>query len=87
MRIPLASRWSASPGKLKGLGPAIFYAESVSIVEFMIEEHGSTNFRKFCGELKNGKSVDDALRFTYPGSIGSIGALEKAWLKYLEGTK
>ena len=85
--IPLRSLMNMKPERLVGMGPAVFYAESLSLVDFMIAQHGSVTFRKFCGALKEGKSMDDALRFTYPGSIRSIEALEKAWLKHLEESK
>jgi len=85
--IPLAKLALIKPEQLEGMGPAVFYAESLSVVEFIVDKYGSVNFRKFCGLLKSGKSVNDALRFTYPGSIRSIDALEKAWLKHLEDLK
>jgi hypothetical protein len=85
--IPLKKLTVVRPEQLSGSGPAIFYAESLSVVDFMIGKHGSSRFRKFCGELKEGKGVEDALRFTYPGSISSMDHLEKAWLKHLEESK
>lgn len=85
--IPLIQLMTVRPESLTGTGPAVFYAQSLSVVDFMISRHGSSSFRKFCGELKRGKTVDSALRFTYPGSISSIDHLEKAWLKHLEESK
>jgi len=85
--LPFRQLMAVRPEALSGKGPLIFYAQSLSVVEFMIDAHGPERFRKFCGELKDGKGVDDALRFTYPGSISSIDELEKAWLKHLEDSK
>lgn len=63
---------------------AEFYAQSVSLVAYLIQEHGARRFRSFCGHLRDGKSLDDALRFTYPDTIRNIGQLERAWKNYLE---
>ena len=63
---------------------AEFYAQAVSIVGFMVEEYGSERFVGFCRKLRDGKTVDDALRFTYQGRISSIGELERKWKKSLE---
>ena len=85
--IPLSKLMLVRPEQLDGMGPAIFYAQSVSLVEFIVDKYGATSFRKFCGKLKAGKSVNDALRFTYPASIRNITDLQKAWLKHLEEAK
>jgi len=62
----------------------VFYAEAVSLVSFMIDEQGAERFRRFCGQLRDGKDMASALRFTYPASLHSIEALERAWLAYLD---
>lgn len=61
-----------------------FYAQSAGLVGYMIREHGSKCFRALCGRLRAGKSVDDALRFTYPQTIRSMKELEAQWRRYLE---
>ena len=53
------------------------------MVGFMIEEHGSERFRVFCGHLRDGKTMDDALRFTYPSRMRNLLELEAAWKKHL----
>lgn len=61
-------------------GPAVaFYAQAASVVGFLIETHGSDAFRKLCGQLRDGKSLHDALRFTYPTTLRTIEQLERAW--------
>ena len=61
---------------------ADFYAQSVGLVGFL-KGRGAERFRKLCGQLRDGKSLDDALRFTYPSSWRNITELEKAWKKSL----
>jgi len=63
---------------------AEFYAQSASLVGYMIEEHGSGRFRKFCGQLRDGKDLNAALSFTYPDTIRNIDELEKGWKMHLD---
>lgn len=62
----------------------LFYAQAMTVTGMMIERFGADKFRIFCGHLRDGKTLDDALRFTYPGSMRSIAELETAWLKWLK---
>jgi hypothetical protein len=60
-----------------------FYVEAVSLVGFLIERYGAGTFTEFCRQLRDGKSLEDALRLTYLTQITSIEELESAWLEYL----
>lgn len=62
---------------------AVFYAQAGSLVRYMIERHGASRFRQFCGHLRDGRVLEDALRFTYPHTIRSLEALESGWRAYL----
>jgi len=62
----------------------IFYLESASLVIFMIDSYGSDNFAHFCRQLRDGKSMDETLRFAYPASIFSIEEFDKRWRRYLK---
>ncbi|HAJ57357.1 MAG TPA: hypothetical protein DCL35_06270 [Candidatus Omnitrophica bacterium] len=64
-----------------------FYIQAASLVGFMIEEHGPGKFADFCRQLRDGKSLDDALRFAYPAQMRDLGELEEKWLKYVSGIK
>ncbi|OVE76584.1 hypothetical protein BVX97_00720 [bacterium E08(2017)] len=64
-----------------------FYAQSVSLVGFMIEKYGTQRFTTFCRQLRDGRSMDDALRFTYPQGLRSIKELEVRWSKSLGDNK
>lgn len=59
----------------------LFYAESSSIIDFLIKEFGSDNFVLFCQNLRDKKDIDRALRSAYPFS--DVEGLGKAWQKYL----
>jgi len=61
-----------------------YYLQSVSLVGFLIERYGSERFARFCRELRDGKSMDEALSYTYPDSMRSLAELEKNWRQYLQ---
>jgi len=60
-----------------------YYLQSVSLVDFLITRFGSDNFTHFCRQLRDGKSLDEALRFTYPTYMQSLEQLEKEWRAYI----
>ena len=62
----------------------VFYSQAADIVGFMIEDHGSERFRTFCGHLRDGKTLDEALRFTYASRMRNLKELEFAWKAALQ---
>ena len=46
-------------------------------------EYGASRFNSFCRQLRDGKSIEDSLKFAYPVSIRSIKDLEEKWQKYI----
>lgn len=63
-----------------------FYIQAVSVIDFLIREYGSQNFIHFCRQLRDGKSLNEALKFTYPTSIRDLNQLEEKWKKYILST-
>ena len=61
---------------------ALFYAESASIVNYLITEHGKHRFIRFCRKLKEGKSFEAALSNVYV-RFKDLDKLNKAWVKYV----
>jgi len=60
-----------------------YYLQAVSLVGFLIEKYGSYDFASFCRELRDGKSLEEALRFAYPEHIRTLGEFENKWREYL----
>ncbi|MBI4974925.1 MAG: hypothetical protein HZC19_03905, partial [Candidatus Omnitrophica bacterium] len=60
----------------------IYYLQSVSLVGFLIEKYGSDSFAIFCRQLRDGKSLEEALRFAYPTHIQDLSELEMKWREY-----
>jgi len=61
----------------------VFYAQSLSVVEFLIRQYGSHAFADFCRALRDGKNVEGALRQAYTNKIDTISQLEQKWLIYM----
>ncbi len=66
-----------------GARVTIFYMEAISLVSYLVNEQGRDNFIAFCRQLRDGKSLDEALRFTYPTTIRNLDDLEEAWKKFV----
>lgn len=62
----------------------IYYLQSASLVGYLIEKFGSESFSSFCRELRDGKTVQEALRIAYPARISNIRELEYGWREYLK---
>jgi len=60
----------------------IFYAESFSIVDFLIKSFGRDKFVLFCQNLRDCENLEKAIRLTYP--FGSLEGLDKAWVNFLK---
>lgn len=61
----------------------IYYLASVSLIGFLIERYGSSSFAHFCRELRDGKKLQEALKFAYPAHIRNLEELEAKWREYL----
>jgi hypothetical protein len=60
-----------------------YYLQSVSLVGFLIERYGSLSFSAFCRELRDGKSLEEAIRSAYGEHMRSLPELESEWREYL----
>ncbi|MFA5059929.1 MAG: peptidase MA family metallohydrolase [Candidatus Omnitrophota bacterium] len=60
----------------------LFYAESASVVYYLITEAGEYKFVNFCRALKEGRRFNDALRSVYM-RFKDLEELNKAWVTYL----
>jgi hypothetical protein len=80
--MTLDIRREADPRKV-----AIFYTQSISLIDFLVKNFGAASFTDFCRELRDGKPLGDALRAAYPHSLRSIEDLEDRWRKYVTATQ
>lgn len=61
----------------------LWYAQSFSIVEFMITQLGRERFNEFCLNIKKYNDVEKALMITYGSKFETLDDFQKQWLKYL----
>ena len=62
-----------------------YYVQAVSLISFLVTKYGPTKFANFCRQLRDGKSVEEALIFAYPTSVRSLEELEGKWVQYVKG--
>ena len=62
----------------------LYYVQAVSLVGVLIEKYGSYSFADFCRQLRDGKDLEEALRFAYPTQFRTIDDLETVWREYLQ---
>lgn len=62
---------------------SVFYLQSLSTVDYLIDKFGSLKFADLCLQIKDGKSFSQALYSVYHPYLDSIGDLEKKWLRYV----
>jgi len=58
----------------------IFYAQSASVVGFLINSYGGDAFGSFCRALRDGKDLSAALAAAYPNDAPSLDVLERKWI-------
>lgn len=63
---------------------ALFYAQSVSVVDFLITKYGSFKFSQLCLDLKNKKSFEMALKSIYPLAFGSLDDFQGKWIGFVK---
>ncbi len=87
-RIPLVELTGLRAADLPDTGEAItFYQQAASLVEFLVTTQGPARSGEFCRHLRDGRSLADALRFTYPHGPRTIDLLEQTWLSWLDTTR
>lgn len=65
------------------LKAAIFYAESLYIVDFLIKTYGKDKFGDLCRHLRDGLTFEAALGKVYYPTIVSWKTLEEKWEQYM----
>lgn len=59
----------------------LFYAQSASVIGFLINGFGSDKFVEFCQHVRDKKDFNEAMRYVY--NFSNIEELELAWKEYL----
>ncbi len=61
----------------------LFYVEATSVVGFLKERYGTQRFMEFCSQLRDGKTLDQALHRTFGEECPNLTILEEKWRKYI----
>jgi len=61
----------------------MYYVQAFSLVGFLIERYSADNFLVFCRQLRDGKTIADALKFAYPQNMRDLTSMQKQWQEYL----
>lgn len=59
---------------------AVFYAQSRSVVEFLVRVYGQDAFQRLCGNLREGMDFNQAFKSAYPAIFDSVDAFYRKWL-------
>jgi hypothetical protein len=65
------------------MDPYIFYSQSASVVDFLLDRYGRNNFVNFCRELRDNNSWQAALKKVY--KIESLDDLQRRWILGVRG--
>lgn len=61
-----------------------WYAESLSVVTYLLEEYGKPEFFELCSYLADGMELDNALNKTYPGVFDNSNELTEKWSEWIK---
>lgn len=68
----------------ESLKVTMFYAESISVIHFLIAKYGSAEFGELCRNFKEDQNFESALKDAYLNTFSSLEDLEKKWLSYMQ---
>lgn len=63
---------------------SLFYAESRSLMKFLLGRFGQARFVNFLKSFREGRTVDESLRKAYGSSMPDLTALEREWYRSLQ---
>ncbi len=58
----------------------VFYAQSLSVVDYLVTKFGSDALGRLCRNLRDNKDFSEALKAAYPGVFKDLQDLEKKWI-------
>ena len=70
----------------------LYYAQALSVVEFLMQRYGTDRFVQLCRQLRDGRTLDEALPFVFPAQMRTLDEMETQWTAYVnsflpEGTQ
>jgi hypothetical protein len=74
---------------LRNMNAPLFYAQALSLGEFILQHGGPRTLRSVTEDLARGRTLDEALRrasASAPGLPPSVQELEREWVRWLESS-
>ncbi len=81
--IPIDQLQNMAPNTERAYDVSLWYAESESLIRFMIERGGRIGFGQFLAAIRQGQSFDAAIDAAYPGRWRTLGAFYDDWKRSL----
>ena len=81
--LPMEQLLRFAPATERAYEVSLWYAQSESMVRFMIERGGRIGFSQFLTSLRDGKTIDRSIEEGFPGHWRSLADLELAWKRSL----
>jgi len=78
--IPIDQLVHLAPSTEKDYQVSPWYAESESIVNYIINRGGNAGFASFLGNLRNGQTTDAAVASAYTGVWTNLNGVYQSWL-------
>jgi len=82
--MPIDQLENMAPNTERAYDTSLWYAESVSLVAFMIEHGGRIGFGQFLTATQQGQPFDAAIYSAYPGQWHSLEDVFNAWKASLQ---
>lgn len=61
----------------------VFYLQAATLVHFLLDTYGTASFLRLCDALRDGATIENALRQATHGELRTLGDLEEAWRRTL----
>jgi hypothetical protein len=82
--IPIDQLQNMAPNTERAYDASMWYAESESLIRFMIERGGRIGFGQFLASIQQGQNFDVAIYAAYPGQWQTLDAFYAAWKASLQ---
>lgn len=82
--IPMDQLQNLSPNTERAYDASVWYAESESMIRFMIERGGRIGFGQFLTAVRDNQAFDSAVYAGFPGTWRTLADFENDWKRSLQ---
>jgi hypothetical protein len=81
--LPMDQLQNLAPNTERAYDASVWYAESESMIRFMIEKGGRIGFGQFLSSIRDGQGFDAAIYAGFPGQWRTLADFENDWKRSL----